>query len=79
MEDKIIVKDLHPHALTNQLIRSHCIGTFRDEADIDNSKYHVSVTLQLVKELLEKCEWTKEELLEAVNSNLEGVEMFHGK
>ena len=79
-DDKIKIEELHPHALAQTLLHQHNGGSgFRDESDINNDKFHVRVTLETIKDLLENANWTKEELLKYVNSNIEGIELFKAK
>jgi hypothetical protein len=80
MEKKINIAESHPHSLTNNLLHEvHNIGGFRDKGDFEIAKHHVYGTLLTIKDLLENCEWTKEELLEFINSNIDGLELFKVK
>ena len=77
---KIKIKNAIEHSFAQNLIHAHNGGSgFRSQADIDNDKYHAKVTLLSIKNLIENAEWTKEELLEYVNSNIEGLELFNAK
>lgn len=77
MKDKIKLTNCHEHSLASNLIKvAHNVGGFRDSDDIDNAKFHAKVTLLTIKNLIEKNEWTKEELLIFVETNLEGVDLF---
>ena len=77
---KIKIAELHEHSLAQNLIHAHNGGAgFRDEADLNNDKHHAKVTLLTIKTLIQDGEWTKEELLKYVNSNIEGLELFGAK
>jgi len=80
MEIRKNLKDLHEHCLVNSLIhQNHKIGDFRDSDDFETTKYHSSVTLLIIKDLIERYDWTREELLDYINSNLEGLKFFKAK
>lgn len=77
---KIKITELQEHSLAQKLIHQHNIGgNFRDAADVENAKYHAMVTLSTIRSFIEDGEWTKEELLEYVNSSIEGLKLFNAK
>jgi len=77
---KIKITEQHEHGYAQSLLRNHNGGSgWRGVVDLNNDKRHARITLLSIKELLKKCEWTKEELLTYINSNLEGLELFNAK
>ena len=48
------------------LIEQHTIGNLRDEADLDNAKYHAQQTANFIEDLLLNIDGTIEEKIEFI-------------
>lgn len=69
------IKEMHENHVTQLLINSHTIGNLRDESDFNNTKYHISETLNFTKQLLE-LEGTNNEKLKFIEKVKFDLEKF---
>jgi len=61
------------------LISQHTIGNLRDEADLDNAKYHAIQTINFIEDFLSNIEGTLEEKIQFLSKIKEEIPKFHGK
>ena len=61
------------------LIEQHTIGNLRDEADLDNAKYHAQQTIGFIEDLLLNIDGTIEEKIQFLSKIKEEIPKFHGK
>jgi hypothetical protein len=61
------------------LIEQHTIGNLRDEADLDNAKYHAQQTIGFIEDLLLNIDGTIEEKIQFISKIKEELPKFHGK
>ena len=61
------------------LIEQHTIGNLRDEADLDNSKYHATQTINFIEDLLLNIDGTIEEKTQFLSKIKEELPKFCGK
>ena len=62
------------------LIEQHTIGSnLRDEADLDNAKYHAQQTIDFIEDLLLNIDGTIEEKIQFLSKIKEEIPKFHGK
>jgi len=61
------------------LIEQHTIGSLRDEADLNNAKYHAEQTVNFVEDLLLNIDGTIEEKIQFLSKIKEEIPKFYGK
>lgn len=61
------------------LIEQHTIGSLRDEADLDNAKYHAHQTVSFIEDLLLNIDGTIEQKVEFLTKIKEEIPKFHGR
>lgn len=61
------------------LIEHHTIGNLRDEADLNNAKYHAFQTVNFIEDLLLNIDGTIEEKIKFLSKIKEEIPKFYGK
>ena len=59
------------------LIEQHSIGILRDEADLNNAKYHALQTIYFVEDFLSNIDGTNEEKIELILRIKQEIPKFH--
>lgn len=72
------IKEYHENSGALFLIQEHG-GSFRDEADLNNAKYHALLTITFIEDLLLNIEGTIEEKIDFIKKMKEEIPKFNGK
>lgn len=74
------IKDYSAPSCALFLMTQHSInGTFRDEGDLDNSKYHSIETITFMEDILKNTKGSIEEKLVFLEKVKSEIPKFHGK
>lgn len=73
------LKNIQQGELAQFLIHEHSFGTLRDEADLNNAKFHTTQSITLVLDFIKNIVGSNEDKIEYLEKELNEIEKFHGK
>lgn len=73
------ISEYNETSIAKQIIDLHVIGSLRDEADLDNAKYHANTTIGVIENLFKEIEGSVEDKLSFIEKVKNEIPKFTGK